>query len=122
MTVTGCGMNKTVLVTTNETSCGELSWDGVPDKEGWMSGGRYKITVQMVDGTVVVKEITEASHKGIGSDVIAKTIIPAKKIPWTGTVSHTTVTVFRVAQMQTETKGPSQAMQADGAGVPRPAR
>jgi hypothetical protein len=48
-----------------------------------------------VNGEVVLKERTLASHKGIRSDITAKTIIPPDKIPWTGKISQTTVTVFR---------------------------
>lgn len=96
VTLKGGGISGTFPVTPNETSCGRLNWDGVPDKDGAMSGGQCEITVQLVDKSVVLKEHTLASDKGIRSDIIAKTIVPTDKVPWTGKISQTTVTVFRV--------------------------
>lgn len=104
----GGGFDGTFPVTTNETSCGRLHWDGPPDKTGGMSGGQCEITVQRVDDSVVVNERTRAFFEGIGSDVTAKTIIPITKIPWSGTVSQTTVTVFRVAGKLEGEKSPGK--------------
>ena len=105
--VTGNGQEKTVAVTTNETTCTELFWDGVRDKDGWMSGGHYKITVQMVGEGVIVKELSKTAHGGVSSEQANKTTIPAKKIPWTGAISQTTVTVFRVQQDVKKTESPN---------------
>ncbi|MEI6809292.1 MAG: hypothetical protein WCN95_11280 [bacterium] len=107
--VAGSGQQKTVAVTTNETTCVELFWDGVLSKDGWMSGGHYKITVQMAGEAVVVKELSETAHEGVSSERTNKMTIPAKKIPWTGTISQTTVTVFRAEQDMNGTKTPRQA-------------
>jgi len=102
----GGGIAGEFAVTTNETSCGRLSWDGVPDKTGAMSGGQYEITVQMADNAIVLKERTRAADKGIGSDITARTIIPTSKVPWTGRLSQATVTVFRVERKLTaDTEG-----------------
>lgn len=109
--LTGGELSGTFPVTTNETSCGRLNWDGPPDKTGGMSGGRYEITVQLTNETVVLKELTLAFHDGISSDVVARTIVPTNKIPWTGTISQTTVVVFRAEQKLEEAKSP-QAPQA----------
>ena len=97
VTLKGGGISGTFPVTPTETSCGRLNWDGVPDKDGAMSGGQCEITVQLVDKSVVLKEHTLASDKGIRSDIIAKTLVPTDKVPWTGKISQTTATVFRVA-------------------------
>ena len=94
VTLEGGGISGTFPVTPTETSCGRLNWDGVPDKDGAMSGGQCEITVQLVDKAVVLKEHTLASDKGIRSDIIAKTIVPTAKVPWTGKISQTTVSVF----------------------------
>jgi hypothetical protein len=96
VTLKGGGISGTFPVTPTETSCGRINWDGVPDKSGDMSGGQCEITVQLVDKSVVLKEHTLASDKGIRSDIIAKTLVPTDKVPWTGKISQTTVTVFRV--------------------------
>jgi len=96
VTLKGGGISGTFPVTPTETSCGRINWDGVPDKSGDMSGGQCEITVQLVDKSVVLKEHTLVSDKGIRSDIIAKTIVPTAKVPWTGKISQTTVTVFRV--------------------------
>ncbi len=119
---TGNGQEKTVALTTNETTCTELFWDGVPNKEGRMSGGHYKITVQMVNDAVIVKESSQTSHGGISSDRTDKTIIPAKKIPWTGTISQTTVTVFCVRQDMNETTTKSPNPQVTAPKVADPGR
>ncbi|MCX6880580.1 MAG: hypothetical protein NTW21_43260 [Verrucomicrobia bacterium] len=94
VTLKGGGISGTFPVTPTETSCGRLNWDGVPDKNGDMSGGQCEITVQLVDKSVVLKEHTLASDKGIRSDIIAKTLVPTDKVPWTGKISQTTVTVY----------------------------
>lgn len=86
-------MSGTFVVTTNESSVGKLNWSGEPG-----SGGQYEITAQIVSNSVVLKEVTMACHRGIITDVTAKTIVPTNKVPWTGTISQTTVTVFRVEQ------------------------
>jgi hypothetical protein len=99
VTLKGGGIDGTLVVTTNEISCGRLNWEGAPEREnGKMvgsGGGQYEVSLQLVNGEVVLKERTLASHKGIRSDITAKTIIPPDKIPWTGKISQTTVTVFR---------------------------
>jgi hypothetical protein len=115
----GGGLDGTFVVTTNETSCGRLNWDGVPDRTGKMSGGQYEITVQMVNNSVVLKELTLASHKGISSDITAKTTIPTNMIPWTGTVSQTTVAVFRVEQKMDEIKSPNKVPEPSVAPAPQ---
>jgi len=107
--VAGSGQEKTVTAMTNETTCLELFWDGVIDRDGWMSGGHYKITVQMVGEAVIMKELSRTAHGGISSDRTDKITIPAKKMPWTGTISQTTVTVFRAKQEMDVKKSPNQA-------------
>jgi len=114
----GGGINGTFSVTTNETSCGRLNWDGVPDKSGAMSGGQYEITLQMVSDEVVLKERTLAAHKGIRSDITAKTIVPIDRIPWTGKVSQTTVTVFRSDPKKKETRSPNKILHGIDASAP----
>ena len=116
----GGGLDGSFVVTTNVTSCGRLNWDGVPDKSGAMSGGQYEITVQMVDGAVVLSERTRATDKGIGTDVTAKTTVPMARLPWRGKLSQTTAIVFRAEQR--ETRNPNEASQAIGAGAPQPER
>lgn len=115
--------NKTITVTTNEATYDELYWDGVPSKDGWMSGGHYKYTVQMIGDSVVVKELSQTTHEGISSDITKKTIIPVRKLPWTGAISQTTVTVFRVEQFLDETKESQQSVPGyppQGVGSPEP--
>ena len=117
------GTNKTITVTTNETTCDGLYWDGVPSKDGWMSGGHWEITAQLMDESVVVKELTQTAHEGISSETTKKTFIPKRKLPWTGAISQTTVTVFRLEQNLDETKesqqgGPGYPPQ--GVGSPDP--
>jgi hypothetical protein len=107
--VAGSGQEKTVTATTNETTCMELFWDGVRDRDGWMSGGHYKITVQMIGEAVVLKELSETAHGGIISERADKTTIPPKRIPWTGAISQATVTVFRVQQVMRKPESPNQA-------------
>ncbi len=99
VTLDGGGITGTFVVTTNELSCGRLNWEGAPEKRDGKivtsGGGQYEIFVYLVKGEVVLSERTLASHKGIRSDITAKTIIPSDKIPWTGKISQTTVTVLR---------------------------
>jgi hypothetical protein len=85
-------LNHMVTVTTNQTRLPGPFWDGLD------GGGHYEMTVQMVSGTVVVAEHTWASSKGIGSEIINTTRIPTNKIPYTFTVSQTTVTVSRAEE------------------------
>ena len=85
-------LNHVVTVTTNQTHLPGPFWDGFD------GGGHYEMTVQMVSGTVVVTEHTWAASKGIGSEIVNTTRIPTNKIPYTFTVSQTTVTVTRAEQ------------------------
>jgi hypothetical protein len=115
VTLEGGGIAGTFAVTTNETSCGRLNWEGAPEKKnGKMivsGGGQYEISVQLVNGEVVLKERTQASNKGIRSDITAKTTIPQDNIPWTGKISQTTVTVFR-DQNKKEDRPPNKEPEA----------
>ncbi len=115
VTLGGGGIVGTFVVTTNELSCGRLNWEGAPTKEnGKMvvsGGGQYEISIQLVNGEVVLTERTLASDKGIRSDIKAKTIIPPDKLPWTGKLSQTTVSVFR-DQEKMKDKAPNKKPEA----------
>ena len=116
----GGGITGTFVVTTNEISCGRLNWDGVPDKDRNMSGGQYEISVQMVNDEIVLKEMTLAAHKGIRSDITAKTIVPLSKLPWTGKVSQTSVKLYRKGQEPKEDKESQPPAGGDGKPAPQP--
>jgi len=109
----GGGITGIFVVTTNETSCGRLNWDGVPDKDRNMSGGQYEISVQMVNDEIVLKERTFAANKGIRSDITAKTIVPLSKLPWTGKISQTSVKLYRKGQEPKE-NAPNKSDAGDG--------
>ena len=112
VTLEGGGIAGTFAATTNETSCGRLNWEGAPEKGGKISGGgQYEISLQIVNGEVVLKERTQASDKGIRSDIATKTTIPPDKMPWTGKISQTTVTVFR-DQEKNEDRTPNKEPEA----------
>lgn len=104
----GGAIGGTFPVKAEETCCGHISWDGVPDEAGAMSGGNYEITVRMVNNEVVLTEKTQATDKGIRSEITGTTFVPVKKLPWTGKLSQTTVTLFRVQARHESRKSPNK--------------
>jgi hypothetical protein len=90
--ITGGGVDKTLVVTTNEVSLYRLNWDGL---EG---GGQDDILVVRDNAKVTVIRKAGWSHQGIGGEETDKTHIPLAKLPYTIPVDAKTVTVFRVEQ------------------------
>ena len=87
--VSGPYMNASKAVTTNETTLGGLNWDAMD------GGGSDNISAKLDGSRVVITEYSTAFTDGIGNETTSKNYIPTNKIPYTFTVSQTTVTVSR---------------------------
>ena len=99
VTASGPYMTATKVVTTNETTLGGLNWDALD------GGGSDNISAILDGSRVVITEYSTAFTGGIGNETTSKNYIPTNKIPYTFTLSQTTVTVSRAdSHPSSETK------------------
>ena len=89
VTLSGSVVEGAKVISTNEVTFGRLNWDGID------GGGQHEITAVLDGNRVVVTERTISSSWGFGNDTTSKNFIPTNKIPFTFTLSQTTVTVSR---------------------------
>ena len=110
VTLSGSVVEGSKVISTNEVTFGRFNWDGID------GGGQHEITAVLDGNRVVVTERTISSSWGFGNDTTSKNFIPTNKIPFTFTLSQTTVTVSRAES--TPSNEPDKQPQQGGPGYP----
>ena len=90
VTVSGPYMNTNKVITTKETALGGIFDDRFDGCD------HYGITALLDGDRVVVTERYYSYTQGLGNDTTSKYFIPTNMLPYTFTLSNTTVTVSQV--------------------------